>query len=158
MNPKRNNIFPFKADEIEKITASFEKLPSQKTSYANGGGGGYDDGMDTRITKLENFAEDAKQRLARVETKLDHIDKEVSSFKWWLFGAVLTVVLTVIGTVVGTGVGIQQMTVSTFQAAGAQAQTASPTPQPTPIVIQIPALPTAPSVQKPVEAPPAISN
>ncbi|WP_231499213.1 hypothetical protein [Comamonas aquatica] len=158
MNPKRNNIFPFKADEIEKITASFEKLPSQKTSYANGGGGGYDDGMDTRITKLENFAEDAKQRLARVETKLDHIDKEVSSFKWWLFGAVLTVVLTVIGTVVGTGVGIQQMTVSTFQAAGAQAQTASPTPQPTPIVIQIPALPAAPPVQQPVEAPHTISN
>lgn len=158
MNPKRNNIFPFKPDEIEKITASFEKLPSKKTSHANGGGGGYDDSMDTRITKLENFAEDTKERLARVETTLNHIDKEVSGFKWWLFGAVLTVVLTVIGTVVGTGVGIQQMTVSTFQAAGAQAQTASPTPQPTPIVIQIPALPAAPSVQQPVEAPPAISN
>lgn len=114
--------------------------------------------MHTRITKLENFAEDARQRLARVETKLDHIDKEVSSFKWWLFGAVLTVVLTVIGTVVGTGVGIQQMTVSTFQAAGAQAQTANHTPQPAPIVIQIPALPAAPSVQQPVEAPPAASN
>ncbi|MEZ2740894.1 hypothetical protein [Comamonas jiangduensis] len=158
MNHKRNNIFPFKADEIEELTASFEKLSSEKTSYANGGSGGYDDGMDTRITKLENFAEDAKQRLARVETKLDHIDKEVSSFKWWLFGAVLTVVLTVIGTVVGTGVGIQQMTVSTFQAAGAQAQTANHTPQPAPIVIQIPTLPAAPPVQQPVEAPPAASN
>lgn len=158
MAHKLSNIFPFKQEDADRIIESFNSLPSKGTSHADGGGSGYDDGMNTRIIKLENFAEDAKQRLTRVESKLDHIDKEVSNFKWWLFGAVLTVVLTVIGTVVGTGVGIQQMTVSTFQAAGAQTPVASPTPQPAPIVIQIPALPAAPSVQQPVEAPPAASN
>lgn len=85
-----------------------------------------------RIIKLEEFAEDAKQRLARVETKLDHIEKEVSNFKWWLLGAIITILLTVLGT----GIGIQQMTVSTFQAAGAQSQPA-PVQQP-PIIINVP--------------------
>lgn len=90
-----------------------------------------------RIIKLEEFAEDAKQRLTRVETRLEHIDREVSNVKWWIIGAVLTIVLTTIGTVIGTGVGIQQMTVSTFQAAGAQNQPA-PAQQP-PIIINVPA-------------------
>ena len=90
-----------------------------------------------RIIKLEEFAEDAKQRLTRVETRLEHIDREVSNVKWWIIGAVLTIVLTTVATVIGTGVGIQQMTVSTFQAAGAQNQTA-PAQHP-PIIINVPA-------------------
>lgn len=100
-----------------------------------------------RIIKLEEFAEDAKQRLTRVETRLEHIDREVSNVKWWIIGAVLTIVLTTVATVIGTGVGIQQMTVSTFQAAGAQSQSA-PAQQP-PIIINIPATsPSTPFTEK----------
>lgn len=97
------------------------------------GGGGDNTDMEARIAKLEEFAQDTRERLTRVETKLDHIGHEVGQAKWWLIGATLTIILTVIGTVVGTGIGIQQMTVTTFQAAGQQAQ-----PAPQPIIINVP--------------------
>lgn len=112
------------------------RLRDIERKMANGGGPPHNDDMNTaRIIKLEEFAEDAKQRLTRVETRLEHIDREVSNVKWWIIGAVLTIVLTTVATVIGTGVGIQQMTVSTFQAAGAQSQ---PAQQP-PIIINVPA-------------------
>lgn len=105
----------------------------------DGGRGGGDDGtippMD-HAARLDQF----DSRLTRVESKLEHVDREVSNLKWWLLGSVLTIVLTTIGTVIGTGVGIQQMTVATFQAAGQAAQAPA---QPTVIVIpQTPAPPT----------------
>lgn len=100
----------------------------------DGGGPPHNGDMDaTRIDKLESFAERTGERLTRVEEKLDHVLKEVGQFKWWLVGAILTIILTVFGT----GVAIQQMTVATFQAAGAQA---NPTPPASPpIIINVPA-------------------
>ena len=128
--PKPDNVLPFRG-------------PIQ-----GGGDPPHNGDMNTaRIIKLEEFAEDAKQRLTRVETRLEHIDREVSNVKWWIIGAVLTIVLTTVATVIGTGVGIQQMTVSTFQAAGAQSQSA-PAQQP-PIIINIPATsPSTPFTEK----------
>lgn len=92
------------------------------------------DDMEPRVAALEDFAQDTRERMVRVETKLDHIEKEVSQTKWWLIGSTLTIILTVIATVIGTGIGIQQMTVTTFQAAGQQA----PAPQQPPIIINVP--------------------
>lgn len=121
------------------VPSGFEKFlhglipPTIPPDDSDPGSGDNDDMNTARIIKLEEFAEDAKQRLTRVETKLDHIEKEVSNFKWWLLGAIITILLTVLGT----GIGIQQMTVSTFQAAGAQNQ---PAQQP-PIIINVPAAP-----------------
>lgn len=89
---------------------------------------------------MADLALEMRERLVRVETKLDHIDTEVTNLKWWMLGAALTIILTVIGTVVGTGIGIQQMTVATFQAASAQPQQA---PNPPPIIINVPAAPPA---------------
>jgi hypothetical protein len=96
----------------------------------------YDGDMDARVARLEDFAGETRERLARVEvkldhmgTKLDHIATDVSQFKWWALGSVLAVVLAV----VGTGFSIQQMTVQTIQAAGQQVQ---PTQQP--IIINVP--------------------
>lgn len=127
---------------------NFQDLSRQLSEVpptTSGGGDGYNGDMNTaRIIKLEEFAEDAKQRLTRVETRLEHIDREVSNVKWWIIGAVLTIVLTTVATVIGTGIGIQQMTVSTFQAAGAQPQPA-PVQQP-PIIINVPAAQPAPGV------------
>lgn len=123
------------------VPSGFEKFlhglvpPTIPPDDSDPGSGDNDDMNTARIIKLEEFAEDAKQRLTRVETKLDHIEKEVSNFKWWLLGAIITILLTVLGT----GIGIQQMTVSTFQAAGAQNQPA-PAQQP-PIIINVPAAP-----------------
>lgn len=98
------------------------------------------EGMEDRLTRLEAFAEDAKGRMTRVETKLDHIGQEVSNFKWWAAGSAVAIILAVIGAVLGTGVAIQQMTVSTFQAAGSQQQLA---PQP-PIIVNVPSILPAP--------------
>lgn len=78
---------------------------------------------------------DMEARMTRVETKLDHIEKEVSQTKWWLIGSTVTIVLTVVATVIGTGVGIQQMTVATFQAAK---ESPAPAPAQPPIIINIP--------------------
>lgn len=96
--------------------------------------------MEARIARLEDFAQDTRERLARVETKLDHIEKEVSNFKWWVVAQIVAALLTV----VGTGVAIQQMTVATFQAAGQQSQQ-GPAPQQPPIIINVPgAVPAQP--------------
>lgn len=89
--------------------------------------------MDARLDKLETFADAAKDRLARIETKLDHIDREVSNTKWWIVAQIVAGLVTVIGT----SVAIQQMTVATFQAAGAQASP-QPQAQQQPIIINVP--------------------
>ena len=117
------------ADFAHDIDAQ-RRLRAIEKRMVDGGPPTDNDKMEARLMKLEEFADDAKQRLARVETKLDHIDKEVSNFKWWVLAQIVAALLTV----VGTGIAIQQMTVSTFQAAGAQAQPA----QQQPIIIQMP--------------------
>lgn len=113
---------------------------SDQPEIESGGEPPYDGDMDTaRIDKLESFAERTGERLTRVEEKLDHVLKEVGQFKWWLVGAILTIILTVFGT----GVAIQQMTVATFQAAGAQAN--PPAPAAPPIIINVPGAAPAPA-------------
>lgn len=102
----------------------------------HGGDPPHNDGMETRFAALEDFAQDTRDRMARVETKLDHIEKEVSNFKWWVVAQIVAALLTV----VGTGIAIQQMTVATFQAAGQQA----PAQQQPPIIINVPGAPAAP--------------
>ncbi len=132
------------ADDSKELETWYNNLVKLASSGGGmppvGGAPRADDGdngpMDYRVANLEAFAADAKERLARVETKIDHIGQEVSNFKWWMAGAILTILVTV----AGTAIGIQQMTVTTFQAAG-EAR-ASGTAQP--IVIQIPAAPPAP--------------
>ena len=131
-----------------ELLSQFNSLPEKETTHDGGNGGGHNGGMDsTRIIRLEEFADDAKQRLTRVETKLDNIEKEVSNFKWWVVAQIVAAIVTV----VGTSIAIQQMTVSTFQAAGAQAQ--SPQQASTPnIIINVPpsTVPAAPQAAAPV--------
>lgn len=110
--------------------------PPDPPGIAGFGGSDHNGGMEARIGKLEDFAHEARERLSRVETKIDHIGKEVSQFKWWLIGAILTIMLTVLGT----SIGIQQMTVATFQG-GAQVAKDSvqaAQSQPQPIIINVP--------------------
>lgn len=102
------------------------------------------DGMDARVANLEAFAEDAKQRLARVETKLDHIEKEVGQVKWWIVAQIIAGVLAVLGT----GVAIQQMTVTTFEAAARANSSGSAQ------LLVVPAQVVAPQAPAPVPAPP----
>ena len=80
--------------------------------------------------KLQLIEAKMDARLASIEGKfdllfyrMDEMGKGVSNLKWWILGAALSIVVAA----VATGVGIQQMTVTTFQAA---AQLVAPSPQP----------------------------
>lgn len=117
---------------LQRFTSRSAPPPPPPPGIGKDMGQDDNDGMNAaRILKLEEFADDAKQRLVRFETKIDHIEKEVSQVKW----LIVVQILAGIATVAGTGIAIQQMTVSTFQAAGAQQ--VAPTHQ-QPIIIQMP--------------------
>ncbi len=124
-----NNIYDFLPRKPHR--------PPGGTKPPEGGGGGTGDngGVEQRVANLETFAADAKERLTRVETKLDHIEREVGQVKWWIVAQIIAGVLAVLGT----GVAIQQMTVATFEAAG-KANVSSTVP---PIIINVP--PAAPA-------------
>ncbi|GAC1333994.1 MAG: hypothetical protein NVS3B11_24390 [Collimonas sp.] len=56
---------------------------------------GYHRNMETRITKLEEFAAEARDRMARIETRLDHMatKEDVSKLestllRWFIITAV----------------------------------------------------------------------
>ena len=58
--------------------------------FDGGSGGGYDDGMKTRVSKLEGFVAGARDRLARIERRLDQtatnaqMHKEMTGQTWRL--------------------------------------------------------------------------
>ncbi|MEO6919225.1 MAG: hypothetical protein ABI171_09495 [Collimonas sp.] len=70
-------------------------------SFDGGDGGGYDANMETRVMKLEEFVTDARDRLTRIETRLDQtatsaeMHREMTDQTWRLvtfvcgFGAAL---------------------------------------------------------------------
>ncbi|WP_428141365.1 hypothetical protein [Delftia acidovorans] len=134
---------------MNEVNGSFESNVRKFTAIPGGlgksGGPPHNEEMEHRLAQLEAFADDAKQRLVRVETKLDHIDKEVGQVKWWIVAQMVAGMLAV----VGTGIAIQQMTVSTFQAAGAQAAPPSPPQTQPPIIINVPPASAAPAPQQP---------
>lgn len=134
MNPDEFDILMGKLDHLVDEKPPNPPKPPQN---ADTGGSGHNDGMEARVGKLEDFAHEARERLARVETKIDHIDKEVSNFKWWVVAQIVAGLLAVLGT----GIAIQQMTVASFQGAAQVAKDAAPVvaPSPQPIIINVPA-------------------
>lgn len=135
--------------DVDHTMAARMRLKAIEKSMDGGGGPPHNDNMEQRLSQLEAFADDAKQRLVRVETKLDHIDREVSQVKWWIVAQILAGLLAVLGT----GIAIQQMTVSTFQAAGAQAAQPAPLQAQQPIIITLPPTSAAPAVPQQQPAP-----
>lgn len=124
----------------------------KKGSIPTGGEPPHNDGMEarlsgieTRLDRVEQRMDSVDQRLGRVEAKVDHMDRELSQVKWYVIGSTLTILLAMVGTVLGTGIAIQQMTVSTFQAASQQAQ--QPTQQ-QPTVIVVPQTPSPASAPR----------
>lgn len=111
------------SENLREFPTSSEML-TRLNELRPGGGGGDNTDMEQRIASIE-------RRLQGVETTVQHIDKQVSEFKWWVAGQIVAGIVTIIGT----GVAIQQMTVSTFQAAAQQTQAPQ---QPAPIVITVP--------------------
>lgn len=57
--------------ELKHIEGKSSMRRNEKSGLASGGGGGYDDAMEARVNKLEGFAIDTRERLSRIETRLD---------------------------------------------------------------------------------------
>lgn len=74
-------------------------LPGNPRPVASGGGDGYDGNMEARVAKLEDFVVDARERLAKIEARLDqtatksdlattegNLHKELHNMTWKLIG------------------------------------------------------------------------
>ena len=117
--------------------SNVKNFPLKPAKFAGNGEPPYDEGMEARVIKLEDFAIDTRERLTRSETKLDAtatkadlMDAVNGQIKWMIVTAV--------------GLGVAAVTVMTFVLNNATPKTAS-VAQPPAIIINIPAQP-APAV------------
>lgn len=96
----------------------------------------YDEFMDTetRVDKLENVVVEARERLTRIETRLDHIEANMVT-KADLAEFSGTMIKWMIGT--ASGMSIAGITVMTFVLNNAVPKAAAQSP-PAPIIIQLP--------------------
>lgn len=86
--------------------------------------------IETRLDRLEDFAIEARERLARIETRLDQ-----TATKADLAALSATMVKWIVGMV--SGAALAAITVMTFVLNNAVPK-AAPQPPPAPIVIQLP--------------------
>lgn len=109
-----------------------------------GGDGGNMDGMEARVIKLEEFAQETRERLTRIETRLDQ-----TATKADLSEAMNGMVKWVVGT--GVALGVAGITIMTFVL-----NNATPKPPagstPPPIIINVPAA-AAPAETAPQASP-----
>lgn len=106
------------------------------------GGPPHNGDMEARVAKLEDFAQDTRERLTRIETKLDSFATKAdlqemsgSMIKW------------MVGTAVGLGVAA--ITVMTFVLNNAAPKVPTTPPAQAPIIINVPAATQAPLTQAP---------
>ena len=90
--------------------------------------------MDTTLTEIDKRLTHVEAVLPTLANKADVAEAKHSLVKW-IIGSALA---TILGGI-GTGIGIQQMTVTTFQAASdVSSKAPAVAAQPAPIIIQIP--------------------
>lgn len=105
--------------------------------------------METRVVKLEDFAQKANDRLGeidvrltRIESRLDSVEKHMAT-KADLHEMSSSMIKWMVGTAVGLGAAA--ITVMTFVLNNAAPKVPPAAPQP-PIIINVPAAPVAPPV------------
>lgn len=123
----------------EALIRQYDEL-EKKFMGGNGGKGppvdppalpGDNEPMEARIAKLEDFAQDTRERLVRIETRLDQ-----TATKGDLAEGISSMVKWVVGT--GVGLGVAGITVMTFVLNNA-APKVSATATPPAIIINVPA-------------------
>lgn len=125
-----------------------ERIAKMIAAVDVSGGPPHDGGMDKRVEKLEEFAQDAKDRLIKIETRLDQTVTKAD-----LSDAMNAQIKWMVGTAVVLGVAA--ITVMTFVLNNAvpKPPTAQPL-QPVPIVIYAqPATTSAPPLAAPQPSP-----
>lgn len=124
-------------------------------SIDNSGGPPHDGGMEARVAKLEEFVVDTRERLTKIETRLDQTatKSDIGDIRVDMHKGFVDMTKWVVGTAIGMGAaGIVVMTF-VLNNAVPKAPTGSPLPtQPQPIVIYAQpgpsaAAPSAPTVK-----------
>ena len=117
-----------------------EQVLDRLKRFDGGDGGGYDGNMDARIAKLEDFVVDARDRLTKIETRLDQtatktdLAGEAGSIRNDVQKGFNDMIKWVVGTAVVLGVAA--ITVMTFVLNNASPK--APAAQPAPIIITVP--------------------
>lgn len=103
----------------------------------SGGDGGNIDLMEARVLKLEDFAQDTRDRLTRIETRLDNTatKADVAELRAEIADTKADLVKWIVGTAIGLGVA--GITVMTFVLNNATPKNPVAPTQP-PIIINIP--------------------
>ncbi|MBJ7313033.1 hypothetical protein ACFOLJ_29860 [Rugamonas sp. CCM 8940] len=140
-------------DPKKSAPAQIEPSHSGGGGIAPGGKPPYDGSMEARLSKLEEFASDARERLAKIEVRLDQTatKADIAEVRTDLHEQTSTMIKWIVGTVSGLGVaGITIMTFVLNNAVPKAAPVAPSAPQ-APIVIYAQPAPVA----TPPVAPPA---
>jgi len=112
-----------------------------RNPVAAGGEPPYDEDMEARIAKLEEFAADTKERLVRIETRLDQMatKADLAELKAQLQHSVNELIRWMVG--IALGISVTAITVMTFVLNNATPK--APAQPPTPIIIYTQPAPAA---------------
>lgn len=87
--------------------------------------------LEKAVVRIDGRLDGVNVRLDAVLDKLNGIQDSVKNFKWQVLAAAIAIMLAAFGMLFT----VQQMTVSTFQAAGQSQQAPAPAQPPTIIVV-----------------------
>lgn len=134
------------ADIVDIFKRQRDQIQSLKQAFDGGGGGGYDEGMEARVAKLEESAADTRDRLVKIEARL-----EQTATKSDLTEAINNQIKWMVGTaVVLGGLGITLMTFVLNNAIPKPAAVPAQLPQPIVVYPQpVPAITTPAPAAKP---------
>lgn len=127
----------------ERLASLDRVSPVDGTGVDNGGGPPHDGDMEARVAKLEEFVIDSRDRLTKIESRLDQtstkadLHENANSMIKWIVGSVL-------------GLGAAAITVMTFVLNNATPK--APAAQPAPIIITVPQQ-GIPAITTPAPAP-----
>lgn len=133
------------SEEIKQLRDAQPKL-----EFDGGGGGGYDGPMDARVTKLEEFVVDARERLTKIETRLEQTatKADIGDIRVDMHKGFVDMTKWVVGTAVGMGAA--GIVVMTFVLNNAVPKGSTPPPvQPQPIIIYAQPAPSTPASPAP---------
>lgn len=128
---------------MDGLALQLEQIKQLKTPFDGGDGGGYDVSMEARVVKLEEFAVDTRDRLTRIETRLDQ-----TATKTDLHEAINAQIKWMVGVAVVLGGTF--LTIITFVLNNAIPKVPSASAaQQSPIIITVPATSQAPTALQP---------
>lgn len=120
---------------------------AQDGGLDNGGGPPHDDGMEARVAKLEEFVTDARERLVKIETRLDQTASkhDVAVLSADVHKGITDIIKWLVGTAIVLGAAA--ITIMTFVLNNAVPK--APAAQQQPIIIQVPSAPAPATTTSP---------